>query len=53
MTPDKDRQAAYRTRQSEKLARRTAALETIVTQLRDNDKPLGVRLRTIAEEALR
>ncbi len=45
-------QAAYRARQSDKLARRTAALQTILTRLDGNTKPLAAELRKIAEDAL-
>lgn len=53
MTPNKDRQAAFRARQLEKLVRRGRALQAILVELEGKDKPLSIKLRQIAEEGLR
>lgn len=45
-------QAAYRTRQSEKLARAIYGLTAIIAELGDSDKPKAVRIREIAMAAL-
>lgn len=49
-------QRAYRERQAllrTQLSTRTAALEAILSALEGNEKPLAVKLRGIAEEALK
>jgi len=62
MNPNAAKQAAYRARQSQKLAEllagsikletREAALRAILAALDGNDKPLAVKLRAIATEGL-
>lgn len=56
MTPGKDRQKKYREGQRALLARSArmeAGLRDMLALLAGNDKPLAVKLRAIAEEALK
>lgn len=51
-TPGKDRQRAYRQRVAQRYLAMEKALETIVAKLADNQKPLAVELREIAQAGL-
>jgi len=44
--------AAYRDREKAKRERMVAALQSIITELSGNEKPMAVRIRAIAQEAL-
>ena len=47
-----ERQAAYRVRVRQERARMTNALIAIVTLLEDNDRPMAVTIRELAEKGL-
>jgi len=48
-----EHQAAYRARRNAQFDKRTATLQQILTMLDGNQKPMAVKLRSVAEEGLR
>lgn len=52
MTPNNERQKAWRNRRADRLARQQSVIERAHAMLDGNDKPLAVKLRAVLDEGL-